>query len=464
MTARHLLGILPLLAVACGMPSAAGAEERPRPLTFADASAGKPLYLRECSACHGERGRGDGPAAPFVEPPPRDLQSGRFKLRTTLTGQPPATADVLRTIERGIPGTAMPPFAFLAEEERRQIAAYVLLLAGLLDEPEPVPLPDPGTGPPATTETVARGKQFYVDAGCVSCHGIDGKGAENLDLKDEEGRPVQARDFTQGVFRGGGEPVDIYYRFATGMDGSPMPSYGDLIEGSDMWALVDYVLSLQTTPPVAPLPKEPIAAGRVVAERYHCRGCHVLDDGRGGSVGPDLRLSGQKLHSEWVRTFLKAPREQGKVYPWRIHRMPHLDLSDEEVEVMTHYLAAMGGRAERAAAVPDPATFPQEKLAYGQLLFMVRCTECHNLGNVIPIPEVKQEGPDLINVARRVDYEWAETWILNPKEVDPKTRMTVPNITPEDVEAIRMFVWKTSIEAQRSGGASTLAPIQSVER
>ena len=31
-------------------------------------------------------------------------------------------------------------------------------------------------------------------------------------------------------------------------------------------------------------------------------------------------------------------------------------------------------------------------------------------------------------------------------QIDPKTRMTNAGITPEQVEAVRMFVWKTSIE------------------
>jgi len=38
-------------------------------------------------------------------------------------------------------------------------------------------------------------------------------------------------------------------------------------------------------PATAPRPTEPIAAGRAVAAKYACGGCHVLDDRRGGDVG-----------------------------------------------------------------------------------------------------------------------------------------------------------------------------------
>jgi mono/diheme cytochrome c family protein len=31
------------------------------------------VFVRHCSACHGTHGRGDGPAAPTLQPPPADL-------------------------------------------------------------------------------------------------------------------------------------------------------------------------------------------------------------------------------------------------------------------------------------------------------------------------------------------------------------------------------------------------------
>ena len=443
-----------LLAV---VPALGDDKGPPRPLSAADAAAGKPLYLRECSGCHGERGNGSGPAADFVDPRPRDFTKRQFKFRTTPSGHAPTTDDILHTIARGIPGSAMPSFAFLPEDERRKIAAYVLKLADLLDEPESTAIADPGRPPAVTPELLAKGKEIYADAGCVDCHGSSGKGdgPSAKGLKDGNGRPIAPRDFTQGVYRGGSDPTDIYKRLVTGLDGTPMPSYLDSIDPPELWALTQYVLSLRA--PAAPVRRaaDPIAAGRQVAAKYNCQGCHVLDDCKGGSVGPDLSLSAQKLYPEWVRTFLKAPRGYGKIYPWRIYRMPQLSLSDEEVDVMTKYLAAIGKRQEGRMALPDPSKFPAEQVSEGQLLFVLRCAECHTLGNVIVTPLAKQQGPDLIRVARRVDYEWAKNWIFNPKTIDPKTRMIIPDLTREQVDLVRMFVWKTSIGAGRSAAVAT---------
>jgi mono/diheme cytochrome c family protein len=435
--------------------TAATAMATDRPLTDVDAMAGKAPYQRWCSGCHGERGDGSGPAAEFLDPRPRDFTKKLFKFRTTASGQPPATADVLRVIERGVPGTAMPPFAFLPEADRRKIAAYVLNVADLIDGPEPTPIADPGKPPATTPETVARGKQFYTDAGCNSCHGNDGTGAGSSELKDAGGRPIRARDLTEGVYRGGGERVDLYYRIATGLDGTPMPSYGDALGASDLFALIDYVVSLKSAPAPKPLPTDAIAAGHEVTAKHGCRGCHVLDDGNGGDVGPDLRLSAQKLDPMWVRTFLRAPHEYGKIYPWRVWAMPRIPLSGEEIDGLGRYLAAMGKHPDQPIPRPDTQAFPAAALEEGKNVFVLTCAQCHALGKVVETPPAAQQGPDLIHVAGRVDYAWARSWILDPKKIDPKTRMTVPNITPEQVDAVRMFVWKTSTEASAGPRSAT---------
>jgi len=367
-------------------------------------------------------------------------------------GKPPTTADVLATIARGIPGTSMPAFAFLSEQDRRKIAAYVLDKADLLDGKEPEPLPDPGDGPAVTPELVARGKVVYTEVlQCNTCHGDTGRGDGSTAKlqKDDDGRPVPPRDFAGGVFRGGSSAKDLYYRLTTGMDGSPMPAFADSVKDPDRWALAHFVKSLTAPPAPKPLPADPIEAGREIAAKYSCRGCHVLDDGTGGDVGPDLRVAGQKLDGGWLRAFLENPRDSGHIYPWRAYRMPHLGLSKEEATAMAKYVLAMGERKDEAASLPDTATFDKAKLTLGQSIYGLRCIECHTLGRTIETPLIKQQGPDLALVAGRVDYVWARQWIENPKKIDARTRMTTAGITAEEVDAVRMFVWKASLDEKQ---------------
>jgi mono/diheme cytochrome c family protein len=236
-----------------------------------------------------------------------------------------------------------------------------------------------------------------------------------------------------------------------------MPSYADLLDENDRWALVDYIMSLRVPPKPVAYSKNPIKAGRQLADKYGCRGCHVLDDGKGGNVGPDLRVSAQKLGTEWVKKFLEDPREYGKIYFWRTARMPDLRLEKKEIEVAASYLAAMG-KKKGALSPVDPSTFPADRVAEGKTLFVIRCTDCHTLGGVVEIPRIKWQGPDLIHVAERIDYDWAKKWILDPSKVDPLTKMTVPGLTPEQVESVRMFVWKESIACTKGESNACRTP------
>ena len=63
--------------------------------------SGQAVFAANCATCHGETGRGDGPAATGLEPPPADLTDS-----TWTTGDGSLQA-IKNTIEHGSPGTAM---------------------------------------------------------------------------------------------------------------------------------------------------------------------------------------------------------------------------------------------------------------------------------------------------------------------------------------------------------------------
>jgi mono/diheme cytochrome c family protein len=84
-----------------------------------------------------------------------------------------------------------------------------------------------------------RGRLLYVLMQCWTCHGLDGTGGgpAAATLVDDAGRRVVAYDFTEGEFRGGRRPIDIYRTFTTGVNGTPMPQYHEaLMVGRDGYA------------------------------------------------------------------------------------------------------------------------------------------------------------------------------------------------------------------------------------
>ncbi|MCI0341324.1 MAG: ethylbenzene dehydrogenase-related protein [Planctomycetales bacterium] len=255
-----LVALVASLAASCGRPAPAPGPAGP----VGPAGVGLPigsargseLFQVHCAACHGPSGRGDGPASVYLFPKPRDFSLGKFKVRTTKSGQLPTDQDLLGTLERGMPGSAMPSFTHLPEADRRELLAHVKSLAVLEGEggekenifqmrakPEAIPV---GADLPATPDRVRRGREVYLSSGCNACHGDGGRGdgPSAATLKDDWGLPTRPNDFTRGLYKGGSAPRDVYVRFTTGMTGTPMPSF-DNITDEDRWALVHYVKSLE---------------------------------------------------------------------------------------------------------------------------------------------------------------------------------------------------------------------------
>lgn len=84
-----------------------GAEER-----------GKVIFEKRCASCHGPRGRGDGPEAPFLSPRPPSLISAATSVKTD--------EELSAMIENGMPRTAMRGWKNeLTEEQRRDVLAYI---------------------------------------------------------------------------------------------------------------------------------------------------------------------------------------------------------------------------------------------------------------------------------------------------------------------------------------------------
>lgn len=89
---------------------------------------GRQLYLENCAQCHGENGRGDGPAAALLSRQPRDLrQQAWFFIKPDDRGDPEID-QLMRVIKFGITGTSMPGHEWLKDADIEALARYVLSL------------------------------------------------------------------------------------------------------------------------------------------------------------------------------------------------------------------------------------------------------------------------------------------------------------------------------------------------
>jgi mono/diheme cytochrome c family protein len=102
--------------------------------------------------------------------------------------------------------------------------------------------------PPLTSKLIATGRSKFEEAGCAECHGPNarGDGPSAKDLKDFWGNPISPSDLTLRPFKSGQRPEDLYRTIATGLDGTPMPSYQGVLSPEEQWALVGYIFSIAT--------------------------------------------------------------------------------------------------------------------------------------------------------------------------------------------------------------------------
>lgn len=217
--------------------------------TEAQREAGRVVYNKYCSQCHGDHGDGHGIAAPYLRPAPRDFTAGKYKIRTTPNGTLPARADLERVIRRGIPYTAMPgfPTSSIDSEELENLIYVLESFSSDFEDPEAYGEPIEIPSPPAydRERAVTEGLQVYQESGCKQCHGELGRadGGTAPTLRDDWGHYIRAADLAMPwTFRGGGTREDVFRTLSTGFNGTPMAAFTDIPE-ERRWLIADWIYS-----------------------------------------------------------------------------------------------------------------------------------------------------------------------------------------------------------------------------
>jgi mono/diheme cytochrome c family protein len=227
---------------------------------------GRDSYTTYCAGCHGEDGDGQGPAARFLDPKPRDFTKGKVKLASVPAGEMPTDADLARAITRGLQGTSMPAWHLLPKNEVDDLVAYIKTFTPNRKPPGAiVPIPqDPWSKSPE--RGVAEGEKVYHGlAACHSCHPAyvtkpklaDSMKAYDLQLtgfrdrlyeseakESEWGELIRPPDFLQDRVKSGTDRNDLARVIAAGVGGTAMPSWGATLTAKQLWGLAYYVESL----------------------------------------------------------------------------------------------------------------------------------------------------------------------------------------------------------------------------
>lgn len=79
---------------------------------------GAKLYATNCAMCHGNEGKGDGPAGGGIKPPPRNLVEGKWT-------QGQGEIAHFNVVTNGIPGTSMAAFGHFKAADRWALVQFI---------------------------------------------------------------------------------------------------------------------------------------------------------------------------------------------------------------------------------------------------------------------------------------------------------------------------------------------------
>lgn len=86
---------------------------------------GARVYGLYCVSCHGADGSGRANASRSFDRPPRDFREAAFEHVSGPPGSLPTDADLDFVIRRGVPGTGMPPWDGLPDEDRHAVIQFL---------------------------------------------------------------------------------------------------------------------------------------------------------------------------------------------------------------------------------------------------------------------------------------------------------------------------------------------------
>ena len=249
---KLLLIVLLLPFVMAGQAGAVDEAAPVRAMPKGDATRGKVVFEKRCAWCHGWDGAGEGPAVDVVRPKPRDFTRAKYRIRTTTGGKLPTDRNLFDAISNGLPGTSMPAWkGLISDQEISDVTQYLKTLSKKFArwKKKGRELPEVTVGPeiPSSPESIEKGKELYTKLGCWKCHGKSGRasGPSMSGLIDERNVPIRPANFHKPWnFRGGSSRKDIYLRFNTGVNGTPMPSFQDQLDNEKSWHLANFVRSL----------------------------------------------------------------------------------------------------------------------------------------------------------------------------------------------------------------------------
>lgn len=370
---------------------------------------GRTLYHTVgCVACHGaieapskvfDQSELPGEVPKVSVPAPWGNMAGKWNA--------PALAEFLKDPAKVRPQGRMPSMA-LSAEEADLIATYLVSTWGAPQGGAAAFKPDPAKAD--------AGRAVFATRGCAACHEL---GADRTPVASELKAPSLATLAVSKSMKGCLDAADTR---------TPRFTLTDA-DRADLLAGIASVASASGAP-------APVERQARVAMAFNCLQCHDKDGQGGvaeglkpyfhtrdeaelgdeGRLPPRLNLVGWKLNTPWLRTVLF---EAGRARPYMATRMPQF--GKENLGTLAEELTKEAGfwpdRDDKEPASTDSMVVAGRTLVGDGGL---NCISCHVFGK---FPPAGTPGPNIVNFAERLRYDWWQTYARAPQRQKPGTRM-----------------------------------------
>jgi cytochrome c551/c552 len=366
--------------------------------------------------------------------------------------------------------TVMPSLR-LTWEEARDISSYLVTLKNAnVAYPAADYMDDP--------KLKERGSFLVKNYGCAGCHEISGLEDEariGTELTTEGSKPIERLDFARltedakrGILPEGQKSLRGPWYDQKGffeqklanpaafdkdkykpnpLDRLKMPKPN--VTAVDIAALTTFLLGSvdpQLPPEYMYKPSDQrhdIQEGWWIITKYNCMGCHQVDIGQQSVLQtlpqyqgdnkvflpPVLTSEGARVDPGWLQRFLANPSlsasdvNRNGVRSYLQVRMPTFFFSDDEVQKLVRFFAAMSSQAQ--PYIPpklEPLTDTERAMA--RQLFTspaAPCLKCHVTGD--PAHDKSATAPNFLLARERLKPAWTFRWLLDPARIAPGTAM-----------------------------------------
>lgn len=173
-----------------------------------------------------------------------------------------------------------------------------------------------------------------------------------------------------------------------------------------------------------------VSKGKRLFKDLGCHGCHTTKGfekyDRGEMIAPDLLELPKKVYPKWLIEWIRNPRSFRPD-----SKMPDYKLSDDETVEIAAYLW------QNASTVPLPIKDVEEgsKEEGKALLENIGCLACHKDGE-----RGSSYASNLSRIGSKTKYDYMVNWLIDPKILQPKTRMPSLNLTRDEGAHIATYL------------------------